>query len=135
MLYLGISDTPAWVISRANEYARQNGLAQFVLYQGRWSAAARDVERDLLPMLRSEGMGIAPWGAIGQGRFQRAADQGKSTDGRSAQPLNDTEKKVSAALEQVADELGVKSITAVALAWVMSKYPYCFPIIGGRKIE
>ena len=95
VLYLGVSDTPAWVISRANEYARHHGLAQFVLYQGRWSAAARDVERDILPMCITEGMGIAPWGAIGQGKFQRKADFGKSKDGRSAAKLTDDEIKVS----------------------------------------
>ncbi|KAK1921493.1 NADP-dependent oxidoreductase domain-containing protein [Papiliotrema laurentii] len=135
VLYLGISDTPAWVISKANQYARDHGLAPFVLYQGRWSIKDRDLERDLLPMCISEGMGIAPWGAIGQGRFQRKADQGKSKDGRSAKPLDEEEKKVSAALESMADQLGVKSVTAVALAYVMSKYPYVYPIIGGRTVE
>jgi aryl-alcohol dehydrogenase-like predicted oxidoreductase len=105
------------------------------------------MERDLLPMCREEGMAIAPWGAIGQGRFQRKADVGKSKDGRSAQKPTDDEAKVSAALEVVADELGVESITAVALAYTMAKvgqsylrtddtqYPYCYPIVGGRKIE
>ena len=58
VLHLGVSDTPAWVISRANEYARNHGLAPFVLYQGRWSASDRDLERDLLPMCISEGMTI-----------------------------------------------------------------------------
>ncbi|RSH95711.1 hypothetical protein EHS25_000803 [Saitozyma podzolica] len=135
VLYLGVSDTPAWVISKANQYARDHGLAPFVIYQGRWSAAVRDLERDLLPMCREEGMAIAPWGAIGQGRFQRKADQGKSKDGRSAQKLSEDEIKVSAALEKVADELKVESITAVATAYVMSKYPYVYPILGGRKVE
>lgn len=155
MLYLGVSDTPAWVVSKANQYARDHGLAQFVcpsmlssvctrastdqclqvLYQGRWSVKDRDIERELLPMCISEGMGIAPWGAIGQGSFQRKADQGKSKDGRSAKELDEDEKKVSAALEKVADEIGIESVTAVALAWCMSKYPYVYPIIGGRKIE
>lgn len=72
-------------------------------------------------MCREEGMAIAPWGAIGQGRFQRKADQGKSKDGRSAQKLSEDEIKVSAALEKVADDLKVESITAVATAYVMSK--------------
>lgn len=50
VLYLGISDTPAWVVSKANEYARQNGLRQFSVYQGRWSAEHRDFEREIIPM-------------------------------------------------------------------------------------
>lgn len=49
--------------------------------------------------------------------------------------MSEDEKKVSAALERVADELKIESVTAVALAWCMSKYPYVYPIIGGRKIE
>ena len=70
-----------------------------MLYQGRWSAAARDLERDVLPMCRSEGMAIAPWGAIGQGHFQRKADIGKSKDGRSSATLTENEKKVGRGVE------------------------------------
>jgi aryl-alcohol dehydrogenase-like predicted oxidoreductase len=55
VLYLGISDTPAWVVSKANQYARDHGLRQFSVYQGRWSAADRDFERDIIPMVRDEG--------------------------------------------------------------------------------
>ncbi len=69
-----------------------------MIYQGRWSAAARDIERDILPMCLTEGMAIAPWGAIGQGRFQRKADFGKSKDGRSSVKLSDDEVKVSCSL-------------------------------------
>ena len=53
VLYLGISDTPAWIVSKANEYARQNGLRQFSVYQGRWSAEHRDFERDIIPMCQA----------------------------------------------------------------------------------
>jgi aryl-alcohol dehydrogenase-like predicted oxidoreductase len=55
VLYLGISDTPAWIVSKANEYARQNGLRQFSVYQGRWSAEHRDFERDIVQMCAAEG--------------------------------------------------------------------------------
>jgi aryl-alcohol dehydrogenase-like predicted oxidoreductase len=84
VLYLGISDTPAyvnlleclaeyadayvrWVVVQANCYAREHGLRQFSVYQGRWSAAERDFEREIIPMCRSEGMSIAPWGTLGGG--------------------------------------------------------------------
>ena len=49
VLYLSISDAPAWIVSQANEYARQNSLHQFSVYQGQWSAAQRDFERDIIP--------------------------------------------------------------------------------------
>jgi aryl-alcohol dehydrogenase-like predicted oxidoreductase len=49
VLYLGVSDTPAWVVSKANQHARDHGLRRFVVYQGRWSASNRDFERDIIP--------------------------------------------------------------------------------------
>lgn len=54
VLYLGISDSPSWVVSKANAYARANGKTSFVIYQGAWSILERDLERDILPMAISE---------------------------------------------------------------------------------
>lgn len=70
VLYLGICNTPAWVVVKCNEFARQRGLRPFSVYQGRWSAAERDLERDIIPMCKAEGMAIAPWGALGGGYFK-----------------------------------------------------------------
>ena len=56
VLYLGVSDTPAWVVSKANTYARLTGKTPFVIYQGAWSIMQRDFERDILPMALEEGM-------------------------------------------------------------------------------
>lgn len=50
VLYLGVSDTPAWIVAKCNEYARQKGLRQFSVYQGQWSAEKRSFERDIIPM-------------------------------------------------------------------------------------
>ena len=55
VLYLGISDTPAWVVSKANQYARDHGKTPFVIYQGLWNAMKRDFEREIIPMARAEG--------------------------------------------------------------------------------
>ena len=90
VLYLGISDTPAWVVTKANQYARDHGLRQFSVYQGAYSAARRDAERDILPMLRDEGMAFAPFQTLGGGKFktkeqieamEKAGDKGRSFDG------------------------------------------------------
>jgi aryl-alcohol dehydrogenase-like predicted oxidoreductase len=70
VLYLGASDMPAWVVAKANQYARDYGLRQFSVYQGLYNAAKRDAERDILPMLRDEGMAFAPWQALGGGKFK-----------------------------------------------------------------
>ena len=55
VLYLGISDTPAWVVAKANQYARDHGKRTFVIYQGAWNIMLRDFEREIIPMAREEG--------------------------------------------------------------------------------
>lgn len=134
VLYLGISDTPAWVVVKCNAYARQHGLRQFSVYQGRWSAAQRDFERDIIPMCRDEGMSIAPWGVLGGGSFKEK-DLVLKDSGRNLESVNTgTAELVSEVLRKIAKEKGTL-ITSVALAYVLHKTPYVFPICGGRKVE
>ena len=122
---------------KANQYARDHGLRPFVVYQGNWSASCRDFEREIIPMCRDEGMGIAPWGTLGSGRFQPAAsfaEREKSNPGRTGKPITEKEKAVSAVLEAIAKRKGTV-IMSVALAYCMAKAAYVFPIVGGRKVE
>ncbi|KAI0346388.1 aryl-alcohol dehydrogenase [NADP(+)] [Trametopsis cervina] len=142
VLYLGISDTPAWIVSKANTYAKMSGKTPFVIYQGAWSILERDMERDIIPMCVAEGLAIAPWGVLGGGKLRTDAEEEKRRQtGEKGRQLfgswerNETERKVSQALEKVAAEVGAKSITSVAIAYLMQKVPYVFPIIGGRKVE
>lgn len=51
----GVSDTPSWIVSKANMYARLTGKTPFVVYQGAWSVLQRDLEREIIPMARAEG--------------------------------------------------------------------------------
>lgn len=134
VLYLGISDSPAWVVSKANEYARNHGLRQFSIYQGRFNAADRDLEREVIPMARSEGMAIAVWSALGSGKFKSEEQRNKAAkEGRNPE-LSEKDIAVSRALEAVAKRKNT-TITSVAQAYVMSKTPYVFPIMGGRTVE
>ncbi|KAB8627258.1 hypothetical protein FH972_026091 [Carpinus fangiana] len=133
VLYLGVSDTPAWVVAKANMYARQHGLAQFVIYQGRWSASNRDFESDILPMCQDFGMAMAPWGSLGGGHF-KTEEQRKSTEGRKFGEARPVDIKVSEVLEKIAKKKGT-ILTSVALAYVVHTSANVFPIVGGRKIE
>ena len=144
VLYLGISDTPAWIVSAANEYAMRSGKTPFSIYQGRWNVMIRDMERDVVPMCRHYGMAFAPWDVLGGGKFQtkKALEERKKTNdgmrniaGDRSQGQTSDEEKVSEALAKVAAEHKIESVTAVALAYILLKAPYVFPIIGGRKIE
>ncbi|KAL8800555.1 MAG: hypothetical protein Q9182_005110 [Xanthomendoza sp. 2 TL-2023] len=135
VLYLGISDTPAWIVSKANQYARDHALTQFSVYQGRWNAAQRDFEREILPMCEAEGMALAPFGALGAGLFKTDEQlQQTAGEGRNLGKPSEETRKISKALEKVAEVKGT-AITSVALRYVMHKSPYVFPICGGRKIE
>ncbi|ORX51944.1 aryl-alcohol dehydrogenase AAD14, partial [Hesseltinella vesiculosa] len=142
VLYLGISDAPAWVVSAANTYATAHGKTPFSIYQGRWNIMKRDFERDILPMARHFGMALAPWDVLGGGKLQtKAAIEERKKNGEGLRSTfgpgvqSEDEEKMSAALEKVAGEHGVKSITAIALAYVMAKAPRVYPLVGGRKIE
>ncbi|KAI4178604.1 MAG: hypothetical protein L6R41_008315, partial [Letrouitia leprolyta] len=135
VIYLGISDTPAWVVSKANQYARDHGLTQFSVYQGKWSAADRDFERDILPMCEDEGMALAPWGALGSGNFKTDVELERTKgEGRKMGEQSEQYRAVSAVLDKIAKAKGV-GITGIALRYVMHKSPYVFPIVGGRKVE
>ena len=135
--YLGISDTPAWIVSKANQYARDHGLRPFVVYQGMWNAALRDFERDIIPMCKDEGMALCPYGVLNQGRFQteegfKAREQ--NNPGRNFVPLSDLDKRVSKVLETISNTRST-GLTNVALAYVRQKAPYVFPIVGARKVS
>ncbi|KAJ5756904.1 aryl-alcohol dehydrogenase aad14 [Penicillium nucicola] len=141
VLYLGISDTPAWIVTAANLYAHRQGKTPFSIYQGRWNVMLRDFERDIIPMARHFGMALAPWDVMGGGKFktkeeikQRKA-RGEALRSILSPEQSEEEETMSAALEKVANEHGIKSLTAVALAYVMAKAPNVFPLVGGRKVE
>jgi len=143
VLYLGISDSPAWVVSKANQYAKDHGKTPFSIYQGNWSILERSFERDIIPMARSEGLALAPWGVLGGGKIRTNAEEARRKEsgekGRTIISPNwersPEEKKVCDVLEEIAMEVNCESITAVAIAYHLHKVPYVFPIIGGRKVE
>ena len=58
VIYLGVSDTPAWIVAEANMYARMAHKTPFVIYQGKWSIMDRDFERDILPMCIKQGTSV-----------------------------------------------------------------------------
>lgn len=145
VLYLGVSDTPAWIVASANTYASYHGKTPFSIYQGRWNVMIRDFEREIIPMARMFGMALAPWDVLGGGKLQsKQALEERLKNNEQLRPLRsegknggqtDFEEEMSLALYKVAQEHGLESVTAIALAYVMSKAGQVFPIVGGRKVE
>ena len=85
-------------------------------------------------MVASEGMGLAPWGAVGRGWFKSREDYQKREDGRKMGEQPEKYVRIAAKLEDIAKKKDTL-ITSVALAYVMHKAPYVFPIVGGRKVD
>ncbi|KAJ7243766.1 aryl-alcohol dehydrogenase [Mycena rebaudengoi] len=132
VIYLGISDTPVWFVVKANE---------FVVYQAAYSVTERDIEREIMPMCRHEGIALTLWNVLAAGHIRTDAEEEarRQTGENGWQVMGPWERtadeKMCAALEVVADQVGTKHITAVAIAYTMHKAPFVFPIIGGRKVE
>ncbi|KAJ3040468.1 hypothetical protein HDV00_010905 [Rhizophlyctis rosea] len=119
VLYLGISDAPAWVVAAANTYAQAFNLAPFVVYQGKWNFEECDFERDIIPMAKQFGLSLAPWRVMGGGRYKK--DEKSAREGETIKGL-----------DEVAESLGATR-AQVAIAYTIHKYLRTFPILGGRK--
>lgn len=142
VLYIGVSDTPAWVVSASNVLAELRGWAQYVGLQIEYSLLERTPERELLPMAENFGMSTLAWAPLGggvlTGKYTRnqGADidslrqGGNSSRGRTS----DTALAIASAVDEVADDLGVSS-AQVATAWVMQKHYGYIPIVGARKVS
>lgn len=78
-------------------------------------------------------MGVAPWGALGGGNF-KTEEQRKSQEGRKGPPGTEAQIAVTKVLESIAKRKKA-ALTSIALAYVLHKTPYVFPIVGGRKVD
>lgn len=126
-------------MAKANQYAADHGMRGFSVYQGRYNASARDMERELLPMCQSEGLACCIWAAAGGGSFkteEQIKEMEKSGEkGRTAlRPVTENDKKVTKVLEKLGKAKN-KSLNAIALAYVLQVQPYMFPIVGARKVS
>jgi aryl-alcohol dehydrogenase-like predicted oxidoreductase len=141
VLYLGISDTPAWIVARGNTLAELRGWTRFVGLQMEYSLIERTGERELIPMGRALGLVVVPWGILGggvlTGKYHRAPDPTAPPDARRArfnaraQRLSERAFRVAEVVEAVAAELG-RTPAQVALNWLRQQPGQIIPIIGAR---
>lgn len=139
VLYVGISDAPAWIVARANTIAELRGWTPFAGIQVQWSLVERAVERELVPMARDFGLAITPWGVLGAGLLSGKYAGGKAPEdtrraGWTQGRLNEKNFAIAAEVDKIAKEIG-RTSSQVAIAWVKRKYPNTIPILGARKID
>ena len=140
ILYAGISDMQAWLVSRANTMAELRGWSPFIGLQIRYSLIDRDIEREYAPMAKALDLGILAWGPLASGLLSGKFNEGKS-DSESRLVKNKStamqkERNIAIALEKekIAREIG-KTPAQVALNWLVSRPGVVIPILGARKAE
>ncbi|MBX7184430.1 MAG: aldo/keto reductase [Vicinamibacteria bacterium] len=137
VIYVGVSDTPAWQVARANTMAKLRGWSRFVGLQIEYSLIERTPERDLLPMAEALGLAVTPWGPIGGGVLSGKYSVGWETPDSKRVAANrhrfsDRNMKIAGEVSAIARELG-RSSAQVAIAWVMGRGPHgTIPIVGAR---
>ncbi|MFY3665459.1 aldo/keto reductase, partial [Achromobacter ruhlandii] len=139
--YVGVSNWAAWQIVKALGIAERLGLARFESLQAYYTVAGRDLEREIVPMLQSEGVGLMVWsplaGGLLSGKYSR--DGQAAAGDRRAQfdfPPVDRERAFDSidVLRQVAEARGV-SVAQVALAWLLHQRAVTSVIIGAKRVE
>jgi aryl-alcohol dehydrogenase-like predicted oxidoreductase len=136
VLYIGISDTPAWIVSEANTIARCHGWTQFIALQIEYSLIERTSERDLLPMAQAFDLAVTPWSPLASGvltgKFNQSNDNQQTTSRGAAIP--ERSLKIAQTVGDIAQELGHSS-ARIALAWIRAQSPQMIPILGARNLE
>jgi aryl-alcohol dehydrogenase-like predicted oxidoreductase len=132
ILYVGVSDTPAWIVAQANTLAALRGWTPFVGLQVEYSLIQRDVERELLPMARTFGMAVTPWSPLGGGALSGKYNANPGAAGRLAEQVDEGTLQIADGVREIAEETGHSS-AQVALAWLRSQPGTIIPIIGSRR--
>lgn len=141
VLYVGISDAPAWWIAQANTLAQLRGWSPFVGLQIEYSLIERTVERELVPMAKALNIGVTAWSPLAGGVLTgKYHGKGSSEPGRMSNdmmkqflPEERRAERIVAAVKSVSEETG-RSQAQVALAWLRTRAVPVIPIIGARKL-
>lgn len=138
VLYIGISDTPAWIVSMANAVAELRGWSRFVGLQIRYSLADRAAERDLLPMARALDIAVTPWSVLGAGVLTGKYNQNREASGRARTwEVAKRSFQIAQTVLDFASELGCPP-AQVAIAWVLAQArpgaAPLIPILGARNV-
>jgi aryl-alcohol dehydrogenase-like predicted oxidoreductase len=148
VLYVGISDTPAWQVSRMQAIADLRGWSPLVALEIEYSLIERTVERDLIPMASEMGLGVIPWSPLGRGVLTgkystRDLDHGADSAGVEGTRLGSGEMNGSLSERSLEIAEVVKTVAAeldrtpaqIALAWVLLNESVTAPLVGARTLS
>jgi aryl-alcohol dehydrogenase-like predicted oxidoreductase len=141
VLYVGISDAPAWWVAQANTLAQLRGWSPFVGLQVEYSLMERTPERELMPMAQALNIGFTAWsplaGGVLTGKYHGhgSSEQGRMNTDMMKQFLPERQRadRVVAAVKKVSDQVG-RSMAQIALAWLRYREVAVIPILGARRL-
>jgi len=146
-LYVGMSDTPAWQVSRMQAIADLRGWSPFIALQSEYSLVERTPERDLIPMAKEMGLGVIPWSPLANGvlsgKYSRAdlkpgdlsSLEGSRKDvALGYGSLSERSLEIAEVVKAVAEETG-HSPAQVALAWTLLNSAVAATLLGARTIK
>jgi aryl-alcohol dehydrogenase-like predicted oxidoreductase len=143
VLYVGISDTPAWQVARMQAIAELRGWAPLIALQIEYSLIERTGERDLIPMAHAMGLGVLPWSPLAKGvltgKYTRPdldrtdAEETRRSLARASGVLSERGLTIAEAVRNVAAEIG-RTPAQVALAWTLTNPAVTARIIGTRTV-
>ena len=139
--YVGVSNWAAWQIMKAQGLAERHGLARFETCQAYYTVAGRDLERELVPMMLSEGIGLMVWSPLAGGLLSGKYAQGdeRSGEGRRASfdfpPVD--RARAYALIDVMREMAGARnvSVARIALAWLLHQPVTMSVIVGAKRVE
>jgi len=147
VLYLGMSDTPAWQIARMQAIAELRGWSHFIALQSEYSLVERTAERELIPMAEEMGLGVIPWSPLANGvlsgkysRADLAAGDLTSVEGSRKDvaigygSLSARSLDIADVVKAVAAETG-RSPAQIALAWTLLNSGVAATLLGARTLK
>lgn len=134
VLYIGISDTPAWVASYAQAVAEVRGWNRLIAYQAEYNLLERGVETDVLPMTQALDLGLLAFSLLGGGALTGKFNQpGAPDEATRVRKINEQESAAAAAVMAIAAEIG-RTPSQVAINWVRQRGANIIPILGARRL-
>lgn len=143
VLYIGVSDAPAWWVAQANTLAELRGWTRFAGLQIEYSLIERTVERELIPMAKALKLGVLAWAPLAGGVLSGKYHSGEAGGGRYQSQTQEAagRGRTGARVDRVVNAVGKvaagtgRSPAQVALAWLRHRDIPVIPILGARRVE
>ena len=135
---IGISNSYAWQLEKANAIAERNGWAKFVSVQGHYNLLFREEEREMVPCCEENNIALTPYSPLASGRLVKPADETTKrleTDTVAKSKYDNTKEQDSVIIERVAELAEKRGLTRtqIALGWLLTKATA--PIVGATKVK